>query len=102
MSYCNAKQTLTDKPADMRVTFTHGHDGTSVIVSCELGELGNPVARDFCIYINDVIIWESKEGKNFTHFDCPCLYDFGSNFTCKAGNYVGNTTASKLYWNICK
>ncbi|XP_063959138.1 kin of IRRE-like protein 3 isoform X2 [Lytechinus pictus] len=78
--------------AGTTVTAEHVTDGTdSIGVTCTAESEPTPTMRNYYIFSNGTLIHESMESVNDVTVSNP---EVGTEYTCMAGNYLGNTSIS--------
>ncbi|XP_030834686.1 uncharacterized protein LOC115921386 [Strongylocentrotus purpuratus] len=77
--------------ADTTVNVAYVTQGTGITVSCTALIQPSPAMRIYSIFSNGAPIHESMEGGNTVSVSDP---EEGTNYTCMAGNYLGNTPLS--------
>eukprot|EP00057_Strongylocentrotus_purpuratus_P025918 XP_011680392.1 PREDICTED: neural cell adhesion molecule L1-like protein [Strongylocentrotus purpuratus] len=82
-------------PSDAGITVTvdYATQGTSIGVSCTALIQPRPAMRNYYIFSNGTLIHESMEGCNQATVSDP---EEGTEYTCMAGNYLGNTALSDV------
>nr|XP_054760606.1 uncharacterized protein LOC129266846 [Lytechinus pictus] len=77
--------------AGTTVTVDYVTDGTDIIVKCTAENEPTPTMRNYYIFSNGTLIHESMESVKEDTVSNPVD---GTNYTCMAGNYLGNTSLS--------
>eukprot|EP00057_Strongylocentrotus_purpuratus_P022127 XP_011676601.1 PREDICTED: uncharacterized protein LOC105444280 [Strongylocentrotus purpuratus] len=80
-------------PSDAGTTVTVNYvtQGAGITVSCTAQNQPRPAMRNYYIFSNGTLIHESMEEGNTVSVSDP---EAGTQYTCMAGNYLGNTTLS--------
>eukprot|EP00057_Strongylocentrotus_purpuratus_P030506 XP_781880.3 PREDICTED: uncharacterized protein LOC576481 [Strongylocentrotus purpuratus] len=81
-------------PSDAGTTVTadYATQATSITVSCNAKNQPSPAIRNYYIFSNGTLLHDSMEGVDTVSVSDPIE---GTNYTCLAGNYLGNTTLSE-------
>eukprot|EP00057_Strongylocentrotus_purpuratus_P022128 XP_011676602.1 PREDICTED: protein STRUBBELIG-RECEPTOR FAMILY 6-like [Strongylocentrotus purpuratus] len=82
---------IHESAADFTVTVDYVTQGAGITVSCTALIQPSPAMRIYSIFSNGESIHESMEGVNTVSVSDPIE---GTQYTCMAGNYLGNTALS--------